>query len=189
MSEEAKQQPQKSAYEKLSAKRRVFVDAYLRLWNGAAAAREADYANPDRQAYRLLRNVEIQTAIQERLDELKMSADEVLLGLAQQARFDPLQFAVFNDGYIRIDLKKIKTNGLGQCVKKISYDRDGRVVVEFHDAQRARELIGRHHRLFVNRNENIDLDFSQLTDEQLERIAAGEDPFEVVISTASRGRT
>jgi hypothetical protein len=173
----------RSHYQKLPPKRRAFVDAYLRLWNGAAAGREAGYAHPDRQAYRLLRNVEIRAAIEERLAELKMGADEVLIGLAEQARFDPLRFMNENGG---IDLSKIKAAGLGSLVKKIYWDKLGHRVVEFHDAQRARQLIGQHHKLFTHRLETLSVDFSKLTDDQLERISAGEDPFEVILSTASR---
>jgi phage terminase small subunit len=72
----------------LSNKRRAFVEEYLRDFNATQAALRAGYSS--RTAYsqgqRLLKNVEIKAAIDERLSELKLSADEVLIGLTEQAR-------------------------------------------------------------------------------------------------------
>lgn len=173
----------------LSRKQRVFVEEYLKCWNATEAARRAGYKHPNVQGPRLLVNVSIQQAIESRLSELKMGADEVLIRLAEQARFDPLQFVAIDQEHpekVYVDLAKLKRAGMGAIVKKIAYDKFGNLVVEFHDAQAAQRLIGQHHRLFAMRNENLNLDYSQLTDEQLDRIAAGEDPWKVALSNSGR---
>lgn len=171
---------------RLNRKQQVFVEEYLKCWNASEAARRAGYkGKANVVGPRLLANVSIQAAIEARLDELKMGADEVLIRLAEQARFDPLKFATINEDKVYIDLAELKRAGLGSIVKKIAYDKFGNLVVEFHDAQAAQRLIGQHHRLFATRNENLNFDFSKLTDEQLQRIRAGEDPWDVILSTAS----
>jgi phage terminase small subunit len=147
----------------LSAKQRAFVEAYFQTgehgrWNATEAARIAGYAHPNKQGPRLLVNVGIKAAIERRLAEMKMDADEVLIRLAETARFDPLQFMEVNETdageqLVYIDLVAIKKAGLGSVVKKISYDKYGRMVVEFHDSQAAQRLIGQHHKLFTQRHE------------------------------------
>jgi phage terminase small subunit len=174
----------------LSRKQRVFVEEYLKCWNASEAARRAGYkGKANVVGPRLLANVSIQAAIEARINELQMGADEVLVRLAEQARFDPLQFVTIDPEHtdkVYVDLAALKKAGLGAIVKKIAYDKFGNLVVEFHDSQAAQRLIGQHHRLFAMRNENLNLDYSQLTDEQLDRIAAGEDPWKVALSNSGR---
>jgi hypothetical protein len=168
----------------MSNKQAAFVEFYLQYWNATKAAELAGYAHPRQAGSRLLSNVDIRAAIKVRLEEITLSADEVLVRLAEQARFDPLRFVDTGKSdevkidLVKIDLVKIREAGLGSCVKKIAYDRHGYLVVEFHDSQAALRLIGQHRGLFANRNLNFDM--SKLSDEQLQRIAAGEDPIEVI---------
>lgn len=141
----------------LSTKQQAFVEHYLSCFNATKAAEAAGYAYPRQAGSRLLTYVDIQAAIKARLDELKMSADEVLTRLADQARFNPLRFTVIHDAgddhapreIVGINLAAIEAAGLGSCVKKISYDRNGLMVVEFYDGQAALRLIGQHHKLFT----------------------------------------
>ena len=49
----------------LTYKRKVFVEEYLKCWNGAEAARRAGYAYPRREACRLLTNADIHDALVE----------------------------------------------------------------------------------------------------------------------------
>jgi hypothetical protein len=139
----------------LSPKQRAFVEAYLKCWNASEAARQAGYkGQANVVGPRLLANVSIAAAIEARLAELKMGSDEVLVRLAEQARFDPLRFVTFSEtGLARIDLVALREAGLGALVKKIGYDKWGNQVVEFHDAQAAQRLIGQHHKLFTQRHE------------------------------------
>jgi hypothetical protein len=69
-------------------KQRAFVEEYLKCWNATEAARRADYAYPRQAGSRLLTNVDIQEYVKARVDEIAMGADEVLLGLTEQARAD-----------------------------------------------------------------------------------------------------
>ena len=57
---------------------------------------------------------------------------------------------------------------------------------ELMGAQKALELILKHHGAFAadNVNQNVTIDFTTLSDEQLKRIADGESPMQVVSSTA-----
>ena len=73
----------------LNHKRQKFVEEYLKCWNATKAAQEAGYKFPRRQGSRLLTDVDINNLIKERLDELHMTADEVLKRLADIARLNP----------------------------------------------------------------------------------------------------
>lgn len=139
------QEPEK----KQKPSRQAFVSHYLACFNKAEAARRSGYSEKTarQQGHRLFTNADIQAEIQTRITELKMSSDEVLVGLAQQARFYPLQFMkiVTEKGgqWAYIDLEALKEAGLGYLVKEISYDKDGHQIVKFHDAQTARIQLGK----------------------------------------------
>jgi phage terminase small subunit len=159
-----------------SHKQRVFVEEYLASFdktargNATKAAGKAGYAHPRQAGSRLLSNDNIQAVISARLDELKMHADEVMLRLADNARFDPLEFAILDGEYVYIDLESLKSANLGHLVKKIYYDKLGHLTVEFHNTQRALELIGQHHKLFTQKHEVEIPDLPPLT-ESLEKLA------------------
>jgi phage terminase small subunit len=167
------------AYQALPAQRRVFVDAYVGVanWNATKAARMAGYAEATaKNGYRILQCEDVKAAVSERLEELAMPAREVLGRLSEQAR---AAYADFMDGTGCVDLEGLQAAGLMRLVKKISWDRAGNRVVEFHDTQRALELLGKHHRLFVDRVEaEVSLTgFEDWSDEDLERFArTGERP-------------
>lgn len=133
----------------LSAKRSAFVAEYLKCWNGAEAARRAGYADntANRTAARLMSNVDIQAHIQQRIREKAMGADEVLLRLGEQARGEVSSYL---DAEGRVDLTRLLADGKGHLVKGTKWDRNGRLVVEFYDAQAALALLGRHHKLFTD---------------------------------------
>lgn len=134
---------------RLSTKRRVFVEEYLKCWNATEAAKRAGYSErtAHSQGPRLLDNVEVQAYIQRRIREKAMGADEVLLRLGEQARGEVGRY-VAADG--RVDLERIIADGKQHLIKGIKYDRHGRMMVEFYDAQAALALLGRHHRLFMD---------------------------------------
>jgi sporulation protein YlmC with PRC-barrel domain len=73
---------------KLTNKQQAFINFYLVSWNASDAARRAGYAHAGSQGERLLRNVEVQQAIREKMAENAMQADEVLQRLGDQARFN-----------------------------------------------------------------------------------------------------
>jgi phage terminase small subunit len=167
----------------LTTKQQAFVEFYLMCWNASEAARRAEYTGQANVVGpRLLANVSIQAAIQERLAELKMSADEVLTRLTDHARATADDFltiervkrrdmqpvmAVHDNGEeelrfvpgpeyevveARLDLEKTKARGKLHLIKEIKDGKDG-LTVRLHDAQAALTKLGEHHRLWVQRQE------------------------------------
>ncbi len=129
----------------------AFVEEYLRCWNAAEAARKAGYVAKEKAGWRLLKNEHIKKLIAKRMAEITMETNEVLLRLTQQARVDISEFVKKSGNGIVIDWDKVLEHGY--MVKKISYTSKGQPVLEFHDAQRALELIGRAQGMFVDRSE------------------------------------
>jgi len=184
----------------LSEKHRAVADEYLRCFNRRQAYRAAYPDTSDTVAssnsWRLWQNPEMQKYISQRLAETAMSADEVLMRLAEQARGDIGDYLTTapNGIDIVVDLPKAIDANKSRLIKKLTQKRTTRTrddvveedvvtSIEMYDAQAALGLIGKKHGLFVDRSENrnYDIDLSKLTNEQLERVAAGEDPLQVVI--------
>ena len=143
-------------------KQQIFLEEYLKCWNASEAARRAGYrGRANTIGPRLLANVGIQKAIQARLDELKMSADEVLVRLADQARSSMADFVeVADDGRIKISLTQADKLHI---IKKISLTAEG-LQIELYDAQDALKLIGQHHKLFTQKHEVTTPDLQNLPD-------------------------
>lgn len=136
----------------LTRKRKVFVEEYLKCWNGTKAARRAGYAHPSVQASRLLRNVKVQEVISKRLTEKSMSADEVLIRLADMARGDIRNVVdLRDDGSWSIDWAAAE--GKTHVIKSVRDTKHG-LSVEMYDALSALEKIGRAHGLFRSVHEH-----------------------------------
>jgi hypothetical protein len=182
----------------LTDKQQAFIEHYLRSWDGAKAARHVSpqAKRPDQIAYEYLRKPEIQAEIQTRLADLKMSADEVLLRLTDQARGSIADFidvsassgdlsgaADMQDakaivGGWQLNLQKAERAGKLHLIKKLKSGQWG-PEIELHDPQAALTLLGRHHGLFVDRTETtIDIlgDAAAALDRKLTAIAAAEPP-------------
>ena len=175
----------KRSPQRLTPKQRAFVEEYLRCWNASEAARRVGYApcSARVRAHRLMANPAVAALIQERIAELAMGADEVLVRLAEQARAMQMKY-LQSDG--TVDLAKLLEDGKAHLIKGTKWDQRGSLVIEFHDTQRALELIGKHHRLF-NDNLAMSVDLTKLTEGQLERIINGEDPLAVVAAPGQSG--
>ena len=156
----------------LSEKHKKFVDEYLISWN-ATLAYQAAYPKASPVSARtlganLLANVGIKSEISERMKARAMGADEVLARLAEQARGTHYPFIeVDNEGFVYFNFSDPEAKKHLYLIKKIKTKRQrmvrGRgddaqewegewVEVELHDPQRALELIGKHHNLFVDRD-------------------------------------
>ncbi len=99
-------------------------------------------------------NDDIQKEIRARLTELTLSADEVLKRLADQARGSMAHFiTIREDGSWVIDFQKAAAAGVLHLVKGIEKKKDG-FKLELYSAQEALALLGKHHRLFVERMEH-----------------------------------
>jgi phage terminase small subunit len=145
----------------LRPKQQAFIEFYLACWNAAQAARDAGYTTKANvQGSRMLANASIQAAIAARLAELKMSADEVLTRLTDQARGSIAPFMrVSADGEFHgFDLgpdKPVHLIRRATSVKRTFRDESNEhsVTIELYDAQNALALLGKHHGLFVERTE------------------------------------
>lgn len=135
----------------LSKQRRVFVEEFLRCWTAAEAARRAGYAHPRQRGSELMRVPEIAEEIQRRVSELAMSANEVLVRLAEHARGSAEDFITIDRrGRVKIDLQKARDAGKLHLVRKIKKGEFG-VEIELHDAQAALVQLGRALGLFLDR--------------------------------------
>lgn len=130
----------------LTPKQRSFIEFYLQSWNAREAAEKAGYGAPGKAGYRLLSQPEITVLIAERLKELSASADEVIVRLTNQVRAKLGDFFEINDdGEAAINWAKVIQDS--DAVKKISYTRQGKPMIELYDKQRALEILGRYARL------------------------------------------
>jgi len=140
----------------LSVKQQLFINEYLVDFNATRAAERAGYTGNDNTlavtGHDLLRKPNIKQAIGARLQESAMTADEVLMRLAEQARGLSAEY-VDADGAINIDL--VVSNGKTHLIKKIRDTLYGRTY-EMYDAQVALRLLGEHHGLFSGSVENPD---------------------------------
>lgn len=149
----------------LTTKQRVFIDAYLTCWNATEAARRAGYAFPNVEGSKNLVKPSIAAAVRQRIDEMAMTADEVLIRLADHARGDLSPFMRTIDGAVSFDLSTETAAGKMHLIKKVKQvqkrgtNKNGGeweeeyTEVEIHDPQAALVHIGRHHKLFVDRQE------------------------------------
>lgn len=137
----------------LTDKRLVFIEEYLRCWNGSEAARRAGYAYPGREAYRLLKIAEIREEIQQRIKDKAMDADEILGHLADIARFDAgLLLGETGD----LDLKHAREKGYTRFVKKVQWTAEG-VKIELYDRADALEKLGKHLEIWGSDEKDFDI--------------------------------
>jgi phage terminase small subunit len=157
----------------MNAKQQVFVSEYLKCWNASEAARRAGYnGRSNTIGSRLLLDVDIAAEIERRVAELKLSADECVLRLADQARgsledflefeeivFDPPRIDEAGHPHEReivctgINLAKAKAAGKLHLLKSVTNTGKGGLKVELYDAQHALELLGKAHGLFIDKTE------------------------------------
>jgi phage terminase small subunit len=160
------------AKRKLTNKQKVFIDEYLICFNGAQAARNAGYSKKTIYAisYENLRKPEIREEIDRRMAEIHMSSAEVLARLSDHARGSHRPFVkVSEDGFIYFDFSHPDAINNLHLIKKIETKRTRRVEgkgeeaetwedewvkVELNDPQRALEMLGKYHKLFVDRKEH-----------------------------------
>lgn len=145
----------------MNARHQQFVNEYLKCWVGSEAYKRVYPNSSDAaarvSAHELLTNPNIAEAIQKRIAENTMSADEVLSRLAEHARGDIGD--LLDDGG-RIDWGKAKESGKTRLVKKITVrtvtakeSTTETESIELYDAQSALVQIGRNHKLFTDKTE------------------------------------
>lgn len=159
---------------KLTGKQRMFCEHYIACcFNATEAARRAGYADTSDiglsvRGNELLRNVKVVDYIKQRTAEVAISANEVLLRLARHARGSFEAFIYPEESLPgeapkldlstaaarqNIDLvREIET----ETTTKISEDAAYETVktkVKLYDAQAALRDLGRHHKLFTDKQE------------------------------------
>ena len=155
----------------LTNKQRVFIAEYVKDFNATRAAIAAGYS--EHTAYNIgwenVRKREIADEIEKAIAHRCMTKSEVLTRLAEHARGNIGDFVqivngapVFNfDAAVQQDkmhlVKKLKTKTKNYVIKGDDEDdtpiTEVDVEFELYDAQAALVQIGRHHRLFVDRQE------------------------------------
>ena len=135
---------------KYSKKELDFIEHYLRTGNGTQSCRDAGYRGNDNvlgvTAYRMLRKPKIQALIEKRLEELRISANVILMRLSRQATGSITDF-IDECGVIQWD--KVKEDGQ-MTIKKITHVK-GKQSIELYDAQTALVHLGRYYKLFTDR--------------------------------------
>lgn len=123
---------------------------------------------------RITRHVEIDNEIAlEQYRQRHMSEEEIIFRLSEQARADMADFAKVRT---QADLGKLSQSHL---VKKITahYRQldngqvTGRITIDLHDAQKALELLGKHHGLFTD---NVKVDWQDKLPEGLDPVTVKE---------------
>jgi len=127
-----------------SSKEKVWLAEYLKCFNATEAARRAGYSWPDRQGHRM--KLKLAEHIDANLKARAMTPEQVIDRLGQQAR---AEYAEYINDSGEVDLAAMRAAGKMHLVKGIKYDRQGRKMVEFYDAQSALVHIGKHQKLFT----------------------------------------
>ena len=133
-------------------KRRLFLEHYFACnMNATEAARLAGYVYPNVEGTKLVKTSIIRDAIDARLAEMAMPANEVLARLGKHARVTFADFVnvIELDDQGRsttiVSLSKAKELGMLDCIKKLTYNKDGGYTLELHDSQVALMHLDKHH--------------------------------------------
>lgn len=162
----------------LTAKQQAFVNAYLIHRNATRAAIDAGYSEKTAHAmgWENLRKPEIKSVIEQRFAEEAMSANEVIIRLADQARGDMADVAGIESA---ADLKVSPYSRLvKEFERKIEFDREGgrteTIKLKLYDAQAALvHLLKEAHLKAGEPTERSEIVDNSLTDdERAARVAA-----------------
>lgn len=149
----------------LKPKQQLFLTEYLIDMNATQAAIRAGYS--EHSAYscgqRMLKNVEIQAAIQQKLNDSAMKSDEILQKLTEIARADMGDFLDVSSMAFQLNLNKAKEQDKLKLIKKIKQftvikngkddEENTRIEFELLDQLRALELLGKYRKLFIDRTD------------------------------------
>jgi phage terminase small subunit len=196
----------------LKGKQRTFVIEYLRDLHGTNAAIRAGYSKESarRQGSRMSTNVDIRAAIDAGIALYAMPAPEVLFRLSDHARGDMSDFFTITEEDVvidqhvngvltttetvrrpvaRLDLEKAAAEGKLHLIKAYSKTEKGERV-ELYDAHAAHALLAKIHGLTKDDGGILKyIDLSKLDQEQLQRMADGEDPIAVLLNKSATEST
>lgn len=89
---------------------------------------------------------EVKDYIKKRMEEKVMSADEVLIRLADMARAD---ISDFMDESGILDFRKVFEKGY--LIKKVLHQKGRQSTIELHDSMTALNMLARHYALFTDK--------------------------------------
>lgn len=187
----------------MTNRKRAFIREYPKDFNATRAAKAAGYSEKTAysQGQRLLKDVEVKAA----LDALIMSAEEAASIITDIARGDIADLmALSTSGYslelmIRDANGELIPNPKTKLVKHIKQkvttflakkesDEDREVIeteLELYSAHEAARDILKYRGKMIDRSENLNLDLSTLTDDQLEMLKQGKDLADVLKHSAT----
>lgn len=156
-----------------------FVEAYLRGMSGAAAAREAGYAESTagRRAVALLERPEIKARIDRYAQASSVRATEIVQHLSAMAVFDPSVFGpecYERDGGRRVvNWAYIRAQGLGPFIREVGASgKEGHETIRWYSRLDALDRLAKIMGLTRDRVELALVDMRSATDEELERLAS-----------------
>lgn len=140
----------------MTPKEKQFIQEYTVDFCGAKAAERSGYAKKRARvtAHELLQKRTIRNAINKRLDEMAMQAEEATARLSDIARASLLPFLKFDSkGNFTIDISSDEARTKLHTIKKIRQrtrtTADGAVIqeveIELHDAQKALDKMMKFH--------------------------------------------
>jgi len=145
----------------LPPKIRRFVAEYLKDQNGTQAAIRAGYSKKtaNEQAAQLLAKLSVREAVDAELAKIQEKAgltqERVLNALLKVAEIDPRM--LFDKDGTLLPIHKIPADVAATIAAIESDDKDGSIKkVKFWDKVRALELLGKHLKMFTERNEIAD---------------------------------
>lgn len=162
---------------RLTAKQSLFIEAYLICLNATEAAKRASYrgnrATMAAIGYENLRKPHIAKIIKERLAERAMGADEVIDRVTSLARGS---FANFLNDDLSINYAVVKRQG--HLIKSLRHTKEGDIILELHDAPKNLALLGKYHRLWVDRIETETKQVDKFTTDEYSKAAADVEQWE-----------
>ncbi|MBX6311963.1 MAG: terminase small subunit [Isosphaeraceae bacterium] len=158
--------------QRLSVRQARFVLYYLGECGGNAteAAQRAGYPHPSTAGYRLLRSAVVRAAIERKLRDCAMGAEEVLHRVTEIARSDMEDFLHFDDGgVVRIDLYKARERGKTHLIEEVHLTTPS-PRIKLASKQWALDFLGRCHGLTRDLPAMVtSKDPTEMDDEQLEQ--------------------
>ena len=179
----------------MTPKQQRFVDEYLIDLNATQAAKRSGYSPKTsmQQGERLLRNVEVQTAIsqaqQQRSKRTQITADRVLMELAKLG-FSDLRKAIIwranvtgmvegENGEQRLavtnEVQLVNSEELDDdtaaAISEVSQNAQGGLKIKFYDKRGALDSIGRHLGMFTDKVEHTGPDGGPIQFEDTEAAA------------------
>jgi len=152
-----------------STKEQVWLEEYFRCWNATEAARRAGYKWPNKQGP--AKKEKLADLIAKEVEHRAMSANEVLLRLAEQARGDIADALKIDHGLVMVDVEKLKELGLTHLIKKFKHTKQGGTEIEFYDAQAALFHLSKLHGLVGADNVNVNVNITDARERLSSRIS------------------